>query len=331
MKVLGVTWRSDHDTFSFVALPLPDDVIPTKRVLLSLIARLFDPLGFLMPFTMLAKCLFQALWERGSGWDEPLQGGEAALFRQWVDGLQLLQQAQIPRCYSAGDGPDWSSGARKELHVFADASPKGYGAVVYLRIMRPDGSFAVSMVMSKARVAPLKRQTLPRLELMACLMAAQLVEQVSKALRLPGGTPCTYWTDSMIALGWLRGEPHRWKQFVGNRVRQIQSLTSVPCWRHCSSSDNPADMLTRGILAEDLVESRRWLRGPDWLSLADSPSSAVGESASPTDASESVQLLIRQEMVVTSVDLTGKVTGPCSDLPGTVARTGSPLGWSCRA
>ena len=125
VKVLGVTWRPNDDTFSFVGQTLPEDVVPTKRVLLSLIARLFDPLGFLTPFTMQAKCLFQDLWERGCGWDEPLQGDEAELFQKWVDGLQLLQQAQIPRCYSAGEGPDWTSDARKELHVFADASPKG--------------------------------------------------------------------------------------------------------------------------------------------------------------------------------------------------------------
>ena len=162
-----------------------------KRVLLSLIARLFDPLGFLTPFTMQAKCLFQGLWECGCGWDEPLQGDEAELFQKWVDGLQLLQRAQIPRCYSAAEGPDWTSDAHKKLHVFADASPKGYGAVVYLRTVQPDGSFHVSMVMSKARVAPLKRQTVPRLELMACLMAAQLVELVRKALRLPESTPYT--------------------------------------------------------------------------------------------------------------------------------------------
>ena len=154
---------------------------------------------------------------------------------------------------------------------------KGYGAVVYLRTVQPDGSFHVSMVMSKARVAPLKRQTVPRLELMACLMAAQLVELVRKALRLPESTPCTCWSDSMIALGWLRGDPRRWKQYVADRVRQIQSLTPVTCWRHCGTSDNPADLLTRGMMAEDLFESRQWLSGPDWLSQADPPSSDAGE------------------------------------------------------
>ncbi|XP_043241030.1 uncharacterized protein LOC122391301 isoform X1 [Amphibalanus amphitrite] len=300
VKVLGVTWWPDDDTFSFVGQLLPDDVVPTKRVLLSLIARLFDPLGFLTPFTMLAKCLFQDLWEQGSGWDEPLRGGDAELFRSWVDGLQLLQRHRIPRCYSAGGGPDWSSDARKELHVFADASPKGYGAVVYIRLSLPDGSSSVSMVMSKARVAPLKRQTLPRLELMACLMASQLVELVRKALRLPDGALCTCWSDSMIALGWLTGDPRRWKPFVASRVRQIQSLTPVACWRHCSSSDNPADLLTRGMLADDLLVSRLWRSGPDWLRVAAQPLQVSDGTASWVDASESAQLLIREEMVAVS-------------------------------
>ncbi|KAF0299414.1 hypothetical protein FJT64_027820 [Amphibalanus amphitrite] len=159
-----------------------------------------------------------------------------------------------------------------ELHVFADASPKAYGSCVYLRFRQPDGSYCVSFVMSKGRVAPLRqRLTLPRLELMACLMAAELVKFVRESLHLPEDTQYVCWSDSMIALGWLRGRPERWGVFVRNRVVQIQELTALENWRHCRSEDNPADLLTRGVFADQLVTSTLWFGGPVWLSQPEMP------------------------------------------------------------
>ena len=255
VKVLGVTWHPDDDTFSFLGQRLPVGMVPTKRLVLSLIARLFDPLGLLTPFVMVAKCLFQDLWERKLDWDDPLPDDLSDLFSRWMLDCQLLEQVKIPRCYTAGTAADWTSSEVKELHVFADASPKGYGAAVYVRVLQPDGVFSVSLVMSKGRVAPLKRLTLPRLELLGCVMAARLVRHVHRALRLTSETRCVCWTDSMIALGWIRGRPQRWKQFVANRVREICDLTRAGDWFHCRSEDNPADLTTRGVLADALMSS----------------------------------------------------------------------------
>ena len=266
VKVLGVRWCRDDDTFSFAGDQLPEGVVPTKRLVLSVLARLFDPLGFVTPFVMLAKCMFQELWSLKLGWDDDVPGSCAELLTQWMRDCRKLQMVKVPRCYSDTPGTDWTTGEGVELHAFADASPKGYGAAVYIKFRRGGGSECrVSLVMSKGRVAPLKRLTLPRLELLGCLMAARLVQFVLRALRLPQITPYVCWTDSMIALGWIRGSPQRWKQFVANRVTEIQDLTSVECWSHCRSGDNPADLLTRGVLAETLLTSSLWFRGPDWL------------------------------------------------------------------
>lgn len=265
VKVLGVTWSRDDDTFSFAGGQLPEGVVPTKRLVLSVLARLFDPLGFVTPFVMMAKCMFQELWSLKLGWDDDVPDSSAELLTQWMRDCQKLQMVKVPRCYSDLPGMDWSSGEGVELHAFADASPKGYGAAVYMRV-RQASATSVSLVMSKGRVAPLKRLTLPRLELLGCLMAARLVQFVRRALRLPASTQYTCWTDSMIALGWIRGNPQRWKQFVANRVTEIQELTSADHWSHCRSEENPADMVTRGVLAETLLTSSLWFRGPDWLS-----------------------------------------------------------------
>ena len=265
VKVLGVMWSHDDDTFTFAGDPLPEGVVPTKRLVLSVLARLFDPLGFVTPFVMLGKCMFQELWSLQLGWDDDVPDSHAELLTQWMRDCQKLRMVKVPRCYSDAPGTDWTTGEGVELHAFADASPKGYGAAVYIRFRRESGA-SVTLVMSKGRVAPLKRLTLPRLELLGCLMAARLVQFVRRALRLPEATPYGCWSDSMIALGWIRGSPHRWKQFVANRVREIQDLTTVECWSHCRSEDNPADLLTRGVLAETLLTSSLWFSGPDWLS-----------------------------------------------------------------
>ena len=208
-------WSADDDVFSYEGLVLPADVVPTKRVVLSCIARLFDPLGFVSPFVMVAKILFQELWQLGLDWDEALPADRSQLFLDWLSGLEGLKQLRIPRCYSS-DG--WRRGEGVSIHAFGDASPKGYGAAVYIRTQRTDGSCEVQLAIAKARLAPVKRVTLPRLELLGGLLAARLAVLVRKAVQLPESTLIRCWTDSMIALGWIRGEPQRWKQFVAKPV-----------------------------------------------------------------------------------------------------------------
>ena len=263
-KILGVVWIPEKDCFTFEGVELPEDVVPSKRVVLSFIARLFDPLGFLTPYVMLAKVLFQELWVLGLQWDEELPPALVDLFQIWLLGLSVLKDWEISRQYAR---LPWkfvlSFGVH--LHAFGDASEKGYGAAVYLCVRSPDGEFTSSLVTSKAKVAPLKKVTLPRLELLGSLLAARLLRFVQRALQLDESVEYTCWTDSTVALAWIRGDASRWKQFVANRVREIQDLTDPSHWRHCPGKDNPADLTTRGILAENLIESDLWLKGPDWL------------------------------------------------------------------
>lgn len=261
-KILGVKWTSDEDVFSFDGIEIPTGITTTKRVVLSFIARLFDPLGFLAPFIMIAKCLFQELWQLGLHWDDEVPEELHAQFCHWLEGINVLKQWQIPRCYMVHS---WSSLEGVELHAFGDASVKGYGAVVYLRVPSSDGKFATAMVVSKAKVAPLQKVTLPRLELLGSLLAARLLKFVCQTLELPKGVVYRCWTDSMVVLAWVKGSPGRWKQFVANRVSEIQGLTDPAQWFHCPGKDNPADLTTRGLYAENLVTSTLWLHGPSWL------------------------------------------------------------------
>ena len=260
-KVLGLKWEPTNDSFSFGKPSSKEDTNPTKRLVLSYIARLFDPLGFLTPFTIKIKILFQEICTLGVGWDDPLPANIEGTFRDWLHDLQKLTNWRIPRRIV---GESWDCMSNPELHVFCDSSEKAYGCCIYLKVDESKGK-CVSLVMARSKVAPVKRVTLPRLELLAALLGARLLNFTRKALELPADINYIIYTDSMIALSWIKGVPTRWKPFVSNRVREIQTLTDISKWKHCSGIHNIADVLTRGVCANSLTNLKAWLDGPDFL------------------------------------------------------------------
>ena len=184
---------------------------------------MFDPLGFATPFTITLKIIFQDIWKRGLDWDDILPAEYQDRMKKWIDGMTEMRSWKIPRRISE---IPWNDIEEKELIVFADASEKAYGCCVYLKTTT-DKFSAVSLVMSKVKIAPLKRITLPRLELLAALLGARLMRFISSALELDLES-CSFscWTDSEIALKWIQSDAHKWKQFVRNRVQEIQMLTN---------------------------------------------------------------------------------------------------------
>ena len=260
VKILGMQCSMIHDSFSFdgFSIQSPLELIVTKRAVLSCMARVFDPLGLISPFTMLVKILFQDVWRLGTGWDEILPDELLLRFQKWFKGITAFQLWSVNRCYFPGSS--WKAMTGAELHGFGDASEKAYGACVYLRFPLHNGNFKVSLVMSKGRVAPIKAMSLPRLELMSAVLCSRLVNFVMSALHLD--VPVFCWTDSTITLSWIKGEPHRWKTFVKNRVTEIQGTISPGNWFHCPGKDNPADLISRGVLAEQLVSASQWLNSP---------------------------------------------------------------------
>ena len=120
--------------------------------------------------------------------------------------------------------------------------------------------------MSKTHVAPIKRVTIPRLELNGTLILAQLLSHCKKVLDLPLNSVHT-WTDSTIVLAWIQGNPRRFKVYMGNWVSQIMDLTPADCWNHLISEDNPADCASRGMFPSELLLHDLWWNGPSWLKL----------------------------------------------------------------
>ena len=265
--VLGLNYNAKVDIFNFKGFSISEiSTNLTKRLLLSYIAKLFDPLGFLSPYIMYAKILLQDVWRSGASWDQILPPKICQEFEKWLVSSKLLKEWHLSRIYFPG--VIWSSISTLELHGFGDASEQGYGAVVYLRIQLPDGSYFTSFVCSRGRVAPVQRVSLPRLELLAAVLCGRLVKSVYQDLNLDKtsiNVQRHYWTDSEIVINWIKTDPYILKTFVSNRVSELQTLSSPSQWHHCPGKINPSDLISRGCLVEDLINNNLWLYGPSWL------------------------------------------------------------------
>lgn len=267
-KVLGVRWRPGDDRLVFdvsAIVQLASTSEPTKRKVISIVGRFYDPLGFLAPVTIRFKIFFQKLCDRKIGWDEPLPNHLILEWKALVDDLCESIPLSIPRRYLTGHEGVVTS---RSLCGFCDASTRAYAAVTYLVTVTED-DVEVSFVAAKTRVAPLQSQTIPRLELLSALLLARLIATVADSLNstLPQ-LELRCFTDSRVALYWIQGIDKEWKPFVRNRVAEIRQKVSPERWSHCPGETNPADLPSRGLPLLELAVSRLWRCGPEWLPAA---------------------------------------------------------------
>ncbi|XP_043288383.1 uncharacterized protein [Venturia canescens] len=257
-KVLGLAWFPGPDVFKFTSLPYTGGQSITKRVILSEIAQIYDPLGFLSPVVIRAKILLQRLWLEKLAWDDPVS---TEVGKSWVTfrhDLAHLGNIAVPRWLNM------TSDSTVGIHGFSDASQLAMGAVVYVRVTGPGKSTRTALVCSKTKVAPIKRLTIPRLELAAALLVAKLAKYVRDTLQLRDSR-VYLWTDSTVTLTWVTSHPSRWKDFVRNRVSSIQELIPQGQWRFIPGRDNPADCASRGLTVSQLEQFQLWWNGPHWL------------------------------------------------------------------
>ncbi|XP_073963144.1 uncharacterized protein [Choristoneura fumiferana] len=259
IRALGLCWNMSEDTFQYTLnLSTPPDVI-TKRNILADIQRLFDPLGWISPALLPAKRIIQKLWLLNVGWDEQVN---TTIREEWLNirrDLHEIKNIKLDRWLNTTQ----DSLERVTIHGYCDASNYAYGAVAYLRVQTPDGEYKTFLLAAKTRVAPVKPMTVPRLELCGAVLLSKLLKQISVATRIPT-SQIFAWTDSMIVLAWLHGDPTRWQTFVRNRVVTIKDF--IPNrWYHVRSMENPADIASRGMSLDELKKCNIWWHGPQWL------------------------------------------------------------------
>ncbi|GFY69651.1 uncharacterized protein TNIN_18601 [Trichonephila inaurata madagascariensis] len=173
---------------------------------------------------------YKEIWEGGFDWDEELGKNLRIKWEKWGKEVHSLVDLSIPRYYFKADESSEEFN-EYQIVIFCDASERAYGAIAYIRY-KTNSDFHVNFVSSKARIAPLKKLSLPRLELLATLIGARLIETLRK-------------------------------------VHEIQDLTNLQNWRFVKGEQNPADIVSRGCSAEELLKNRRLWHGPHWLTLSE--------------------------------------------------------------
>lgn len=259
-RTLGMNCDMKQDVFFFESVKT--EHAQTKRAILSKVSSVFDPLGLLAPFVLRAKLVLQKLWEKRVGWDDEIGEEELRDWLKWCAELEEISTLFIPRCY----WPFTFVPQKYVLHTFCDASEQAFAACVYLVMISEDGGINVALVMSKTRVAPVKRccLTLPRLELQGAVLAVRLHDTVTAELDLVV-SDSFFWTDSLIVLQYINSESKRMKTFVANRISEIRSRTQPEQWRYVPGISNPADDCSRGLPLSQLRLDHRWFQGPEFL------------------------------------------------------------------
>ena len=254
-KALGMSWKPKLDLFCF-QFEIDNENSHTKRSVLSTTAKIFDLLGLLSPVVIRCKILVQELWLQNLQWDDPLP---ETLNTQWAEikqDLILLNEINIPRYVFT------SKERKSEVHGFADASQRAYGCCIYTRTTIK-GVSKINLLIAKSKVAPVKAQSLPRLELCAALLLCRTWNKFKHKLEYLIND-IYFWTDSKIVLQWLKMHSSTLNCFVANRVSEIQESSRNVQWRHVPSKENPADIVSRGCTAAELPKTI-WFSGPDFL------------------------------------------------------------------
>ena len=302
-RALGVQWCVESDCFQF-RITLSDHPL-TRRGILATVCSVYDPLGLISPVVLVGKQILQLLCADQLSWDDPLPESLRSRWERWRSGIHKLGSLGIKRCFKpAGFGRV----VKTELHHFSDASHSGYGQCSYLRLVNDEGQCHCSLVMSKARVVPLKPITIPRLELSAAVVSVKISSMLQQELNFSDAEEM-YWTDSKIVLGYIANDSRRFHVFVANRLQLINEHTVQSQWRHVDTKENPADIASRGISADELLQNSEWFNGPSFLWKSELP---ISDEEEPEVSSEDCELK-KTQVFSTQVDKINE-TGFCDGL-----------------
>ncbi|XP_039865704.1 uncharacterized protein LOC120720149 [Simochromis diagramma] len=261
-RVLGVQWCVESDVFKF-RITLRDRPL-TRRGILSVVSSVYDPLGMLAPVILTAKKILQNLCRKKIGWDDALPDAVIQEWTIWMQELYKLEEFKVDRCFKTNS---FGTVKTAQLHHFADASEDSYGTLTYLLLKNERDQAHCAFIMGKARVAPLKPVTIPRMELTAATLASRMDVMWKKELQMEL-KDSVFWTDSTSVLKYINNKTTRFRTFVANRVSEIVKVSNPQQWRYVDTDNNPADLASRGLTVQSFLKNKQaWLSGPPFLLL----------------------------------------------------------------
>ena len=217
------------------------EVPNTKRGIFSFTSSIIDLLGIISPAILEPKLLIQELWKRNIIWDELILLDILTRWNIWKQSIQDLNHVKIERWY------EFFSRNSVELQIFADASKKAYGAVVYIKTIN-NGNVSCNFALAKARLTPINKPslTIPRLKLEAALTASRLVKTIAQEIKIPVSN-ISLWSDSTTALKYIKNRETQFEKYVLRHTHEINSITNPKNWNYIESNLNVADDLTKCI------------------------------------------------------------------------------------
>lgn len=273
-KILGLFWHTSSDCIEYHVSYSHEIKTISKQTILSFIASIYDPVGLISPGILPFKIFFQSLWNEDLKWSDPINSSLVLEWERLVLSINTSVSIKIPRLCTTLT----KSNTVHELHAFADASSYAFSCCVYLRTISNVNSIMSNLIFSKSKVYPNRlknKMSIHRAELLGVLIAVRAIifcqnelmrdtiicKSLDKNLNI--------WTDSSTVLHWLRSTVKQ-ETFIANRLKKILSVKYLTC-RYVCSSDNPADIASRGCLFSELNNNTLWWHGPEWMKMTEFP------------------------------------------------------------
>ena len=247
-KVLGLSWDSKTDCFKYFQdnetiaryTAQCSNALLTKRIILSLVNGIYDPLGLISPVIIKAKILLKKLWLYKIGWDDPVPNEIISDWVKFCFNIPMVKKLSLNRCMkpinAIGD---------PIMITFCDASELAFGSCTYFRWLTTDGSYHTQLVASKSRVSPSKVQSIVRLEVCGAVLGKRLAQFIENHTRY--SIQRRYFiVDSEVVRSMIEKQSYGYNTFIATRIGEIQEHTIPSEWFWVESEANIADWITRG-------------------------------------------------------------------------------------
>jgi hypothetical protein len=266
-STLGVGWKPDKLTFK---PKTASEGNLTRRRIASIVSSIFDPHGWLAPYTLEGRTILQGICKKQEDlsimWDtdldkmgeqEPVIKQLLRRFRKWEQQLPLLDQISYPR-------PIYKNKpiTHKQLQIFTDGALHAYATMAYVKVTYQDGEKSLVFLCCVRRITPMHGRSTPETELMGAVTGAETGKRLSLLLNIQD---VRYWTDSTPVLTWIRKAGKKNKVFVVHRTTAIHDLSNTEHWDYVPTQVNPADLPTRGCSISELQCADLFWNGPKFI------------------------------------------------------------------
>lgn len=263
-KVLGMKWDLEKDIISVNDDRLKevlDGKLKTKRHLWKMVPSIYDPMGLLCPYVLRGKMIISEACEQVKGWDAPLPQVFIDRAKTWAAEFNKVGEISFNR-FAGIENPK-----KVRLMGCCDASTKALGACVYLVSTAQDGTVTSNLVLAKSRSAPKVKHSIPRMELLAAILLINVMEHVRVTYSEIPEEDIFYFSDSADVIFWIYSGHFSWRPFVANQLKKIKQSSRVQNWVHIDTSENPADLPSRGTSLNELLGNSFWKHGPKFWKI----------------------------------------------------------------